>query len=362
MKKTSFLVLGCLLLFVACKESKGTYVINGVTPENNFDGEFVYLFSYDSGEIMDSVAVSDGKFTFEGVPESIIPARVVLKRKSASLILEEGVISINLSEEFSAKGTPLTDKLNKYLSEKKSLMTQARGQFSEIDLSLSDSEKKEAQEKIINDFATRLAELSESYLTEHPNDALGAMVFNGWMQGQNTPSEELFEEASKKVGENVLNFGPVKELSEYFANLRKTAEGQPFTDFTIENGNMDGSPASLSDYVGKGKYVLVDFWASWCNPCLKEIPVISEIYEEYKGDNFEVLSVAIWDKREKTLSAIEEKNLAWPQIVDAEKIPSEIYGIKGIPHIILFAPDGTIVARNLRGHAMKEKIAEVLKK
>ena len=140
----------------------------------------------------------------------------------------------------------------------------------------------------------------------------------------------------------------------------KKEEVKPFIDFTIAHGNMDGSAASLSDYVGKGKYVLVDFWASWCMPCRMEAPTIAEVYNKYKGDKFEVLGVAVWDKRDETIAAIKEDGYTWPQILDAKTIPTELYGIQGIPHIILFGPDGEIVARNLRGNRLKTKVAEVM--
>lgn len=142
--------------------------------------------------------------------------------------------------------------------------------------------------------------------------------------------------------------------------LKKTAEGAMFTDFTIEQ--PDGSKVSLSDYVGKGKYVLVDFWASWCGPCRAEIPNIKELYDKYHSKGLDVLGVAVWDKVEDTQKAIKELGIVWPQIINAQQIPTELYGIQGIPHIILFAPDGTIVARDLREEAMKEKVAEVMKK
>ena len=115
-------------------------------------------------------------------------------------------------------------------------------------------------------------------------------------------------------------------------------------------------------YVGKGKYVWVDFWASWCGPCRAEIPNIKELYDKYHSKGLDVLGVAVWDKVEDTQKAIKELGIVWPQIINAQQIPTELYGIQGIPHIILFAPDGTIVARDLREEAMKEKVAEVMKK
>jgi thiol-disulfide isomerase/thioredoxin len=124
---------------------------------------------------------------------------------------------------------------------------------------------------------------------------------------------------------------------------------------------VNGTAASLSDDVGKGKYVLVDFWASWCGPCTAELPVLTEVYNQYKGKKFELLGVAVWDERDASLRAIEQHKTHWPQILDANDIPTTLYGIRGIPHIILFGPDGKIIARNLRGAALKAKVAEVMK-
>ncbi len=151
----------------------------------------------------------------------------------------------------------------------------------------------------------------------------------------------------------------VREAAEKAAKEaeKKSAEGEMFVDFEAE---YNGKVYKLSDYVGRGKYVLVDFWASWCGPCRAEIPVIKEVYSKYKGDNFEVLGVATWDKPEDTLRAIEELGIEYPQMMNAQKAGSDAYGIQGIPQIILFGPDGEVLKRNLRGENIEKEVSERL--
>ena len=117
----------------------------------------------------------------------------------------------------------------------------------------------------------------------------------------------------------------------------------------------------LSDYVGKGSYVLVDFWASWCAPCRAEIPNLIKAYNDYKDKGLVVLGVATWDKPEDTMRAIEELEIPYPQIMNAQNAGSDAYGIEGIPEIILFAPDGKIEARGLRGSAIEARLKNIYK-
>ena len=147
-----------------------------------------------------------------------------------------------------------------------------------------------------------------------------------------------------------------------FESQIKTAEGSSFVDFTVvqDPENPETSTVKFSDYIGKGKYVLVDFWASWCGPCKAEMPNLVNVYNTYHGDSFDMLSVAVWDKVEDTVDAAPGLGIVWNQIINAQEIPTNLYGIDGIPHVILFGPDGTILKRNLRGEKIGEAVKEAL--
>ena len=104
----------------------------------------------------------------------------------------------------------------------------------------------------------------------------------------------------------------------------------------------------------------MDFWASWCGPCIREIPNIKAVYEKYAGDQFDILSVAVWDDPEETVKAANSLELKWNQIINTQQTATDIYGIDGIPHIILFGPDGTIIKRDLRGENIEAEVSKYL--
>ena len=361
MRKIDFaVIIICLAMLAACQGHKSGYVLSGVVPEEIEDNEIVYMTDFHEGIVVSSAVVSRGKFEFKGNVDNPTAVMLSVQDLQVNLILDNGKMTADMSDQFSATGNQLTELLNEFFMQCDLAILLTRERIADVDESLSEEEQGQIQDEIFSDFFARLDAIPVSFLKDHPNDVLGAMIFYIWMQNQLEPSVEMFQKASQLVGEYVLNFGPVKQLMEHFDKIFQTAVGKPFVDFTIANGNRDGSPASLSDYVGKGKYVLVDFWASWCVPCRMEAPVIAEVYKKYKGNRFEVLGVAVMDKRDDSLKAIAEDGSTWPQILDAQMTPTELYGIQAIPHIILFGPDGTILARNLRDKELADKIAEVM--
>ncbi|MGB3064124.1 redoxin domain-containing protein [Sphingobacterium thalpophilum] len=130
---------------------------------------------------------------------------------------------------------------------------------------------------------------------------------------------------------------------------------------TFELPNADGKLISLDDF--KGKYVLVDFWASWCGPCRQEFPYLRSLYNEYRSKNFEILGISIDEIRKDWLQAVHDENLTWTNLSDSGGFKGElfqIFGLNGVPDNFLLDRNGKIVARNLRGHELKTVLEKLI--
>ena len=233
---------------------------------------------------------------------------------------------------------------------------------------MDEYEQAEDQDAIEEATIKKLVDLSLATIKKYPSDTVALEALQACYY---YADPEDLKAAIAKLSDELKQEPFVQMVAEGLDTKIATKAGQPFVDFTVEHvldENPDGTLVTeqrkLSDYVGKGKYILVDFWSPWCPPCKAELPNIVNVYNKYHGDNFDILSVAVWEESRgmnwrDTRDTAVVYGITCDQMNDGHQEPAALYGIEGIPHVILFGPDGTIVKRDLRGKALEEAVAAI---
>ena len=308
------------------------------------DGLTAYIIDFDTSAKLDSTVVDGGKAIFKGTVATPVFARVILDgNRAGQFVLEEGDIAFNPANRMAA-GSPTNDALVNLMSEQQKLVAEYR--------QLGDTPDDEAKKKEIQQSNN---DLFENALKANAGNPLGYYLFLQQCYGYDLPTFD----AKLKEYPQFADSKRVQTLRQGLINKEETSVGHKFKDFEI---TYDGKTSRLSDYVGRGKYTLVDFWASWCGPCIRETKVIKELYEEYGPKGLDVLGVAVWDEPANTLRAIEQHELPWPQILNGQTIPTDLYGIAGIPCIILFDPEGNIISRDKQDDELRADVAAAMSK
>ena len=336
----------------------GNYRIDGIAPADA-NGQWVYLYKPSGQGASDSVQIANGRFTLErAVAEDGLIAHLVIPRSyNLSFIPEEGIIKADLAA-IAATGTALNDLHAQKAKAREALETETRGRLKAIraDKNLDDKAKEEAQEKIVNEFYGKIKPLAEADLKEHSNDAIGLIALQTLL-GMEDVNVAKAEALLQQAGDRLRAEESITKMVERLRRVEATQAGAQFVDF---EGVDDANKAvRLSDYVGKGHYVLVDFWASWCGPCRREIAHLKKVRDTYTDKGLVILGTVVWDEMEDHLKAMKELEITWPQIFNKTEA-TELYGIAGIPQIILFDPAGKIVARDLRGEEINKLLDKAL--
>lgn len=323
------------LALAACNRQKGlTIVADCTNPGEGFEylqeaSGWVYFSQLGSSEVLDSAYLENGHF--ELTVKNLDPSQVYQLNLrpihfKEFIFAEEGELHLELYGD-KLTGAPLAQEV------------------SEVFCSLNNLSTEEEYISILR-----------NAFEKHQDDVTGAVYL--YYLAFEVPVEDaiaMYEGASDAV----KNTSFMKEAAAGWQMQVASSEGHPYVDFAVE---YEGKTTRLSDFVGNGrKLTVVDFWASWCGPCKREIPFLIDVYNRYHAQGVEVVGVATWDEPAATLGAIEKLAIPYPQIINAQRIGSDAYGIEGIPEILLIGEDGTILARGLRGEGIEEAILANLK-
>ena len=350
MKKFTYLVIATAALgMVACTGgNKAGYVVTG-TVEGASDGDTVYLQEANGRNLvkLDTAVITKGTFTFEGTQDSVVSRYITCEVDGEPLMIDFFLENGN-NDAYQIVRAQIND-----ISKKMNAIYQSMG-----DSSLSD-EQKEAKQK-------EGAQLEEQYdkaikegVQNNITNPVGVFLFKQTFYNNSTAENEAL---LQQIPANFQNDETIVKIKELTDKQKKTAVGTKFVDFEMQT--PDGKSVKLSDYVGKGKVVLVDFWASWCGPCRREMPNLVEAYAKFKGKNFEIVGVSLDQDGAAWKEAINKLNMTWPQMSDLKFWQSEgaqLYAVNSIPHTVLIDGDGTIIARGLHGEELQTKIAEAVK-
>lgn len=365
MKKIIYL-LSTAAILMACNSGNQGYTITG-TVEGAADGDTVFLKTVEGRQLikLDSAIIKKGNFTFKGTQDTAVNRYLTYNADGKEnlmmdFFLENGKININLTRNNdSATGTPCNDAYQEIRTQLNELNVQKSTIYESMtDTTLTD-EQRQAKGKDIDKLEDKMLEILKTGINKNITNAVGIYLLK-----QNFYYMDVEELAPlmTQIPAAYANDEDIIKIKENVEKMKATAVGQKFTDFEMKT--PEGKSVKLSDYVGKGKIVLVDFWASWCGPCRREMPNLVEAYAKYKNKKFEIVGVSLDQNSKSWEDAINKLNITWPQMSDLKYWNCEgtkLYAVSSIPHTVLINEEGIIIARGLHGEELQEKLAEIIK-
>ena len=372
------LIFGLLLLFPFLAHAQENFSLVGKVGTEGAPAKAFLLYRNGKQTVTDSVELKDGSFKFSGTIQEPTPARLIIDHKGLGfsktkndadmmmMYLDKDVVKIQSPDSLKRAvfpGSVINAEYNKY----KAQMAAITAELNKIH-----EDHNQAPEKIRKDSAAIKGYQEKVYAAEkkyiamqiefiktNPNSyvSLAALREAAGPFIDVQAIEPVFNRLTATLKTSVAG----KEFKQMMDQRRKFAIGLKAPVF-IQNDQF-GKPINLEDF--KGKYVLIDFWASWCKPCRAENPNVVKAYERFNGKNFTIIGVSLDmpGRKEDWLKAIKEDGLQWTQVSDLkfwDNAVAKLYGIRSVPQNFLLDKEGKIIAENLRGEALISKLAEVL--
>ena len=352
MKKISFLMMVVAAFACGCTAENNSYTVSGkFTP---FNSDSVWLMT-DSEEVLASVASSDGSFTFKGNIESPMLAIVASDQDVENIgcifILEPGNIKVSsvLDSFYVAKGTKANDGFSDFITENYKITAKIQ----------------QTGGRVTDELESMIAGIEEKVKTDLMNNLdnyYGLFCLQRLATPDDPESTRIFLD---KFSKSVKKTDGWKEMSKQIDMIMNLSVGKPYIDFT--QNDTEGKPITASKVMAdpKNRYVLIDFWASWCGPCMGELPYMKEAYAKYAPKGFEILGVSLDQDRDAWLNAIREEEMNWLHVSDLKYWSNEVarlYNINSIPsNYLIDCKTGLIVEKGLRGRNLENRLADLLK-
>lgn len=326
----------------------------------DFLGNSSVIINYYQGSIpkTDNLKVLDGKFTWEAQVTEAQKITMIFPGRAIYLFIEPGKMSINgrrdSLDHLQITGSRTNDEFVAFTHTLLPLYESEKVLGQQNQSGINERRQLEKQLELLRD---RKKLLTKEFISNHPESAVSLdLIESHGRTGSYEEVSSMYDGLSRSTKATAQGI----RIAERLAVLKRSAVGERVITFT--KNDEKGNPVSFSAF--KGKYVLIDFWASWCVPCRKEIPELIRMYEEFKGHNYTVISISLDEvrDRDKWMAALSALKMPWTQLSDLKGWNDDLcryYGLRAVPSSLLVDPNGNIIGKDLRGAALEKKLREL---